>query len=97
MSKYSTAELVRFMESRKLFVEIETYPNEAIRPFQKVYVEMGDPVRDAIIARLRAADKLCEAAKDVDNDLSDPNNDGSVLNSTKKIFRKAIANYESSQ
>jgi hypothetical protein len=61
--KYSTEELVGFLGNGKLFMEIETRPDDAGKPFQKVYVGLGEGIQDAIIARLRAADALCEMDK----------------------------------
>jgi hypothetical protein len=58
--KYSTEELVGFLGNGKLFIEIETRPDDAGKPFQKVYVGLGEGIQDAIIARLRAGGNLLD-------------------------------------
>ena len=64
-----------------------------------LYVPKSDAAR-AIIARLRAADALCAAAKDAKHELTfapcrdNPERTSCLKCGTTEALRKAIANYE---
>jgi len=90
MSKYSTDELI----DRICWKDDDRVlgPNDP-------YYPIGEETKNAIIARLRAADKLCEAANPIvgeisnfaDNDLTEYQ----VIRFKDLVrLRKAIANYE---
>jgi Asp/Glu/hydantoin racemase len=85
--KYSTDELVESVE--KAYLERMDFFERLIGSYPERNAQYDK--RDAIIARLRAADRLCEAAKH-------PNFDSGIIfcesDPGLKKLRKAIAEYE---
>ena len=97
--RYTTDELVKFMRGGPTNRMIKEKRGDSQEPF---FISCDEEV-GAIIARLRAADALCAAAKDAKHELTfapcrdNPECTSCLKCGTTEALRKATADYEEGQ